>query len=79
MAKGASERAQVRAELRAALALRRETIGHFAAQCGVTRTHFDMVLRGTRESMRVDRLIAARIQEFRDEMKQRARKSRAAA
>lgn len=71
MAHADESRSDRKAELRAALALAGKTIGEFATECGVSRTHFDEVMNGERESGRIDALVDATIREFRIEIARR--------
>lgn len=71
MAQPDDARSDKKAELRAALALAGKTIGEFAIECGVSRTHFDEVMSGERASGRIDALVDAAIHDFRLEVARR--------
>jgi len=71
MAQADGSRSDMNAELRAALALAGKTIGEFATECGVSRNHFDEVMKGERASGRIDALVNATIHDFRLEVARR--------
>ena len=48
---------QRRVRLKAVVALRQSTLSHWAAEQGVSHTHLNLVLRGKRESTRIDAAI----------------------
>jgi len=74
MPQTAIDRSELKAELRAALALEGKTLGDFAKECEVSRPHFDFVMAGERESPRIDALIEARVLAFRAAVRARGKR-----